>query len=110
MDEAEFGFIDKAHATLRCSLCPTAETKRQGFKIECSHKKCATAFHVTCAQRAGLHMAFETDGADGVRKVAYCKKHTVEGKAESVRAVDRFLGRATGGSKKGKKPCKRKRR
>ena len=104
MDEAGFAFIDPAHATLRCSLCPTAETKRQGYKIQCSHKKCTTAFHVTCAQRAGLHMATIDDGADGARPVVYCKKHTAEGKAESDRAT------AGGKAKQGKKPRKRKRR
>ena len=96
----DFGPLGK----LRCSLCPTAETKRQGFKIQCSHKKCTTAFHVTCAQRAGLHMSIEDDGADGVRPVIYCKKHTAEVKAESGRAT-------TGGkAKQGKKLRKRKRR
>ena len=103
MDEAGFAFIDPAYGTLRCSLCPTAETKRQGFKIQCSHKKCTTAFHVTCAQRVGLHMATIDDGADGVRTVVYCKKHTAEGKVESDRAA------AGGKAKKGKKPRKRKR-
>ena len=78
MDEAGFEFIDDAYAKLKCSICPTAETKKQGYKIECSHGRCKIAFHVTCAQRAGLHMSIEDDGADGVRasiaKQAYYEK------------------------------------
>ena len=104
MDKAAgFDLIPKNRGSLKCTLCPTIEAGRSGFKIQCSHKKCAVAFHVTCAQRAQLHMAIEDDGTDGTSMVTYCKKHTAENKAKSS---------VTAGSKatKGKKPRKRKRR
>jgi len=112
MDEAGFEFIDPAHAKLKCSICPNAETKKQGFKIQCSFGRCQVAFHVTCAQRAGLHMSIEDDGADGVRNLVYCKKHTPEAKAESDRATaggKAKLGKQGKQGKQGQKPRKRKR-
>lgn len=104
MDKAAgFDLIPKNRGSLKCTLCPTIEAGRSGFKIQCSHKKCAVAFHVTCAQRAQLHMAIEDDGRDGTSMVTYCKKHTAENKAKSSAAAG---SKAT----KGKKPRKRKRR
>ena len=47
MDEAGFEFIDKAHANLKCSICTTAEMKKQGYKIQCSHGRCQAAFHAS---------------------------------------------------------------
>ena len=95
-EAAGFDLIPKDHEKLKCSLCPTAEAKRHGYKIQCSHKKCCTAFHVTCAQRAGLHLAHEDAGRHGVRTVVYCKKHTPESRPTT--------------EGKAKKPRKRKRR
>lgn len=74
--------IPKTRWALRCYLCK----KGPGACIQCSHKACGTAFHVTCARKAGLLLKTErqraahshdSDDEDEVGDVlkALCHKH-----------------------------------
>ena len=44
------GNIDKARLELKCNFCRS----RRGACFQCSYKKCARAFHATCAVAAGV--------------------------------------------------------
>ncbi|XP_041852997.1 bromodomain-containing protein 1-like isoform X2 [Melanotaenia boesemani] len=76
--------IPPARWKLTCYLC---KAKGAGACIQCDKINCYTAFHVSCAQKAGLYMKMEpvkevtASGATtfSVKKTAYCCSHTPEG-------------------------------
>ncbi|KAG8577355.1 hypothetical protein GDO81_010150 [Engystomops pustulosus] len=75
--------IPPARWKLTCYLC---KKKGVGACIQCHKANCYTAFHVTCAQKAGLYMKMEpvkevtvTGTTFSVKKTAYCDAHTPSG-------------------------------
>lgn len=76
--------IPPARWKLTCYLC---KEKGAGACIQCHKMNCYTAFHVSCAQKAGLYMKMEpvkelTDSGSptfSVKKTAYCCAHTPDG-------------------------------
>uniref|UniRef100_A0A8C6TW09 Bromodomain containing 1a n=1 Tax=Neogobius melanostomus TaxID=47308 RepID=A0A8C6TW09_9GOBI len=69
---------------LTCYLC---KEKSVGACIQCHKANCYTAFHVSCAQKAGLYMRIDpvkemTEPKETyfyVKKTAYCGSHTPHG-------------------------------
>ncbi|XP_061780646.1 bromodomain-containing protein 1-like isoform X1 [Nerophis lumbriciformis] len=76
--------IPPARWKLTCYLC---KEKGAGACIQCDKINCYAAFHVSCAQKAGLFMKMEpvkdvtVSGAAtfSVKKTAYCCSHTPDG-------------------------------
>ncbi|KAJ2547298.1 hypothetical protein EV175_005277, partial [Coemansia sp. RSA 1933] len=57
---------------LDCYLC----RRKAGASIQCAHRKCCTAFHVTCARRAHLPMFAKPDRRTGdLNMRAFCDRH-----------------------------------
>ncbi|KAF5906785.1 bromodomain-containing protein 1 isoform X1, partial [Clarias magur] len=76
--------IPPARWKLTCYLC---KEKGIGACIQCHKANCYTAFHVSCAQKAGLFLKMEpvketsysSDPSFTVKKTAYCGAHTPNG-------------------------------
>lgn len=100
------GNIPPARWKLTCYLC---KQKGHGASIQCHKANCYTAFHVTCAQRAGLFMKIEpvreinVNGTTfSVKKTAFCEAHSPAGQEsnsdeESEGRVVGSRGRASRG-------------
>ncbi|KAJ1919752.1 hypothetical protein H4219_001781 [Mycoemilia scoparia] len=65
--------IPRSRWKLTCNLCNT----RVGACIQCSHRQCFAAFHVTCARKAHLYMKVKPDRQtnEPIFRV-YCDRHT----------------------------------
>ncbi|KAI3357141.1 hypothetical protein L3Q82_015606 [Scortum barcoo] len=98
--------IPTARWKLTCYLC---KQKGHGASIQCHKANCYTAFHVTCAQRAGLFMKIDpvretnVNGTTfSVKKTAFCEAHSPPGQEavsdeESEGRVVGSRGRASRG-------------
>jgi NuA3 HAT complex component NTO1 len=68
--------VPKSRWKLACYIC----RQKMGACIQCSNKNCFTAFHVTCARRAGLYLKMKSGhGApatmDSNLLKAFCDRH-----------------------------------
>lgn len=68
--------VPKTRWKLCCYICK----QKMGACIQCGHKSCFEAFHVTCARRARLCLRMKssqsTNHQDGTVLKAYCDRHT----------------------------------
>ncbi|KAM4562563.1 bromodomain and PHD finger-containing protein 3 [Odontesthes bonariensis] len=90
--------IPPARWKLTCYLC---KQKGRGASIQCHKANCYTAFHVTCAQRAGLFMKIDPvretniNGTTfSVKKTAFCEAHSPPG--QETGSDDETEGRVVG--------------
>lgn len=66
-----FKNIPQARWRLKCYICKTAAGPSQKYSacIQCHKQNCYAAFHVTCAQQAGLYMDMRVEKGDGINGI-----------------------------------------
>ena len=58
--------VPKARWNLKCYICKKSGC---GASIQCNRANCYTAFHVTCAQHAGLYMVMRVEKGDNINGI-----------------------------------------
>ena len=58
--------VPKARWNLKCYICKKSGC---GASIQCNKANCYTAFHVTCAQHAGLYMVMKVEKGDNINGI-----------------------------------------
>uniref|UniRef100_A0A8C7PRA3 Bromodomain and PHD finger containing, 3a n=1 Tax=Oncorhynchus mykiss TaxID=8022 RepID=A0A8C7PRA3_ONCMY len=93
--------IPSARWKLTCYLC---KQKGRGASIQCHKANCYRAFHVSCAQKAGLFMKIDPvreTGVNGttfsVKKTAFCENHSPVGSRRDGSGDEAVEGRLVGG-------------
>lgn len=93
--------IPTARWKLTCYLC---KQKGRGASIQCHKANCYRAFHVTCAQKAGLFMKIDpvretsVNGTTfSVKKTAFCEHHSPLGSRRDGSGDESVEGRLVGG-------------
>ncbi|KAI9144302.1 hypothetical protein BKA69DRAFT_1056796 [Paraphysoderma sedebokerense] len=77
--------IPKSRWKLVCYICK----KKVGACIQCHKPNCCTAFHPTCARKAGLYLMMQTHhNKDEITMKAYCDKHTPAGHRDQVKDIE----------------------
>ncbi|OBA19082.1 hypothetical protein METBIDRAFT_89138 [Metschnikowia bicuspidata var. bicuspidata NRRL YB-4993] len=68
--------IPRSRWTLVCYICK----QKTGACIQCVHRKCTQAYHVTCAKRSGLHMVMDNGILGAIASndtlKSYCDRHS----------------------------------
>ncbi|KAM9705744.1 LOW QUALITY PROTEIN: bromodomain-containing protein 1 [Menidia menidia] len=89
------GGVRRVPAARRRLTCCVCRRRGNGACIQCHRANCYAAFHVSCAQKAGLFMRMETvreptatgGEALAVKKTAFCGAHTPNGAVRRPLAV-----------------------